>query len=137
MHISLRMLVSACVFAALGAVAEGHHSIASVYDGSKSVSLEGTISKFEFVNPHPVLTIDVADASGNVQPWRLEMDNRSELAGIGMTSQTLKPGERVVVSGSPARAQSRSIYLWKLDRPSDGFGYEQVGGTPRIRSRSR
>ena len=120
-----------------GALVETHHSIASVYDGSKSVKLEGTISKFEFVNPHPVLTIEVVNATGTPEPWRLEMDNRSELAGIGITTQTFNPGDRVVVAGSPARSQSRSIYLLKLDRPADGFGYEQVGGTPRIRARSR
>ena len=120
-----------------GALVEAHHSIASVYDGSKSVKLEGTISKFEFVNPHPVLTIDVVNTDGNAEPWRLEMDNRSELAGIGVTTQTFKPGDRVVVAGSPARSQSRSLYLLKLERPADGFGYEQVGGSPRIRSHSR
>jgi hypothetical protein len=120
-----------------GALVEAHHSIASVYDGSKSVKLEGTISKFEFVNPHPVLTIDVVSAEGTAEPWRLEMDNRSELAGIGVTTQTFKPGDRVVVAGSPARSMVRSIYLLKLERPADGFGYEQVGGSPRIRSRSR
>ena len=130
----LALLGSLAVF---GVAAEAHHSIASVYDGSKSVKLEGTISKFEFVNPHPVLTIEVVNATGTPEPWRLEMDNRSELAGIGITTQTFIPGDRVVVAGSPARSQSRSIYLLKLDRPADGFGYEQIGGSPRIRSRSR
>ena len=120
-----------------GALVEAHHSIASVYDGSKSVKLEGTISKFEFVNPHPVLTIDVVSQEGNAEPWRLEMDNRSELAAIGVTTQTFKPGDLVVVAGSPARSQPRGLYLLKLERPADGFGYEQVGGSPRIRSRSR
>jgi len=123
--------------AALGIAAEAHHSIATVYDGSKSVKVEGVITKFEFMNPHPILTIDVVDASGSPQPWRLEMDNRSELAAIGVTSQTFKPGDRVVAAGSPSRSESRSMYLLRLDRPDDGFGYEQVGGTPRIRSRSR
>lgn len=125
------------VMAVFGIVAEAHHSIATVYDGSKSVKVEGVISKFEFMNPHPILTIDVVDASGSSQPWRLEMDNRSELAAIGVTSQTFKPGDRVVAAGSPSRSQARSLYLLRLDRPDDGFGYEQVGGTPRIRARSR
>jgi len=135
--ISQRMFVAACFLVAAGVLAGAHHSIATVYDGSKSVKLEGVITKFEFMNPHPILTIDVVDASGIPQPWRLEMDNRSELAAIGVTSQTFKPGDRVVAAGSPARAESRSLYLLRLDRPDDGFGYEQVGGTPRIRARSR
>ncbi len=62
------------------------------------------------------------------------MDNRSELAEIGMTSQTLKPGDRIVVTGNPARTKSQSLYIRKLDRPADGFRYEQVGSSPRIRT---
>ena len=116
---------------------EAHHSITGAYDLSREMTIEGSVTKFEFVNPHPVLTIDVVSQEGNAEPWRLEMDNRSELAAIGVTTQTFKPGDLVVVAGSPARSQPRGLYLLKLERPADGFGYEQVGGSPRIRSRSR
>jgi hypothetical protein len=111
-----------------------HHSIAGVYDSSRQVTVEGVVSEFRFVNPHPYLLIDVRTAAGNTQPWKLEMDNRSELIDVGMTTETLKPGDRVVVTGSPIRApQSQSLYVRKLDRPADGFQYEQVGSSPRIR----
>jgi hypothetical protein len=131
------LLACVCSGSICAGVLEAHHSIAAVYDGSKSVTLDGTITRFEFVNPHPVLTIDVVNPAGSAEPWRLEMDNRSELAAVGVTAQTFKAGDHVVVSGSPARSQSRGLYLLKLERPADGFGYEQVGGSPRIRSRSR
>src|SRR5258706_5884286 len=49
---------------------------------------------------HPFLLIDVTDAAGTAQRWRLEMDNRSELVAVGVTANTLKPGDRVVVKGS-------------------------------------
>jgi hypothetical protein len=115
--------------------AHAHHSIAGAYDTSRNVTIEGTVAQFHFVNPHPYLTVDVRNDSGDgSQQWRLEMDNRSELVQIGMTAQTLKPGEKIVASGSPGRReQSPSLYVWKLDRPSDGFRYEQIGMTPRIR----
>ena len=61
------------------------------------------------------------------------MDNRRELVEIGFTQQTLRPGDSIVVGGSPARHEARSLYVRRLDRPSDGFWYEQVGATPRIR----
>jgi hypothetical protein len=77
--------------------------------------------------------IDVEDGSGRAQ-WLLEMDNRSELARIGMTSQTLKQGDRIVVTGSPARGGRQSLYIRRLDRAADGFRYEQVGRSPRIRT---
>ena len=111
-----------------------HHSIAGAYDTREQVTLEGVVTQFEFVNPHPFLTIEVTADNGSAQHWRLEMDNRRELTGIGMTAETLKQGDRVVVSGSPSRRQSQSLYIRRLDRPADGFRYEQVGSSPRIRA---
>ena len=63
------------------------------------------------------------------------MDNRHELTDIGMTKDTLKPGERIVVSGNAGHTQPRILYIRKLDRPADGYGFEQVGNRPRLRGR--
>jgi hypothetical protein len=120
-----------------GTVAHAHHSLAGMYDQSRRVALDGIVAQFHYVNPHPYVLLDVKDAGGRTQQWRLEMDNRRELADIGITGETLKQGDRLVVSGSPGRAEPRLLYVWKLDRPADGLDYEQIGGTPRIRIRSR
>ena len=72
------------------------------------------------------------ERDGRAEAWKLELDNRSELASIGMTSDTLKPGDRIVASGTRAFDGSRSIYAYRIDRAADGFWYEQVGSTPRI-----
>jgi Family of unknown function (DUF6152) len=128
------MLLSAVAIAAGGVAAHGHHSIASVYDSSRRVTLEGVIAQFQLVNPHPFLLVEVRDGAGRLQEWRLEMDNRGELAAIGVTANTFKPGDRVVVAGSQSRTQPQSLYVLRLDRPADGFWYEQVGLSPRIRT---
>ena len=105
-----------------------HHSIAGVYDNTRQVTIDGVIAEFHFVNPHPFVVVDVKN-----ERWKLELDNLSELVEVGMTKLTLKPGDRVVVSGSPARSTPpQSMYVMKLDRPSDGFRYEQVGTSPRV-----
>jgi uncharacterized protein DUF6152 len=119
----------------ISGMAHAHHSISSVYDSSRQVTIEGIVAQFQLVNPHPFLLIDVKDDTGKAQSWKLEMDNRSELAEIGVTANTFRPGDRVVVSGSLARSQARSLYLLRLDRPADGFWYEQIGQSPRIRTR--
>ena len=130
-----RWILSFAVGIAISVMAtHAHHSIASVYDSSQQVTIEGIVTKFQFVNPHPFVTMDVTQDSGSKQQWRLDMDNLSELTEIGMTSQTLKPGDRIVVTGNPARTKSQSLYIRRLDRPADGFGYEQVGSSPRIRT---
>jgi hypothetical protein len=126
------MLPCAAAIALMGVAAHAHHSIASIYDSSRPVTVEGIVARFQFIHPHPLLLIDVKDGTGRAQPWRLEMDNLNELAEIGVKADTLKPGDRVVVSGSLSRKQPQSLYLRRLDRPADGFWYEQLGQSPTI-----
>ena len=113
--------------------AEAHHSIAGVYDTSQQVTVEGVVTQFHFVNPHPFVTVEVRQNGGEPQQWKLEMDNLSELIHAGMTKETLKAGDQVVVSGNPVRSKGPNLYIRKLDRPADGFVYEQVGRSPQIR----
>lgn len=112
--------------------AGAHHSIGRVYDGSQEERIEGVVAEFRFTNPHPFLFVEVETETGLRQTWRLEMDNRFELTRIGMTAETFRPGERVVARGSPDRIRPQSLYLRRLDRPSDGLRYEQRGGTPSL-----
>jgi hypothetical protein len=126
------MFVLATAIALGGVSARAHHSISSVYDSSRQATIEGVVAQFQLINPHPFLLVDVTDPAGRAQRWRLEMDNRSELVAVGVSATTLKPGDRVVVKGSLARTQSQALYLLRLDRPADGFWYEQVGNSPRI-----
>jgi hypothetical protein len=123
---------------ALTGPAGAHHSIAAVYDSSRQITVEGRVSEFLFVNPHPVLVIDVAAEGSAPESWRLELDNRSELAAIGVEATTFKPGDRVIASGSAGRKNAQSLYAWKVERPADGLLYEQIGYSPRInRPRAR
>jgi hypothetical protein len=130
-----RILPVALISTLLGAAAEGHHSIAGVYDDRQRKTIEGVVKELQFVNPHPFVIVDVREGGEGSQPWRLEMDNRIELIQVGFTGETLRPGDRVVVVGMPSRSQARSLYVRRLDRPSDGFWYEQAGFSPKIGQR--
>jgi len=131
--------VSLWVVAALmtGGTALGHHSIAAAYDTSQPRTLKGVITQFAFVHPHPFIVLEVRTGSSAPQSWRLEMDNRFELADIGVTADTFKAGDLIAVTGSLGRIQPLTLYIRKLDRPRDGFEYEQVGFSPRISTPSR
>ena len=126
------ILAVAAAIALWAPAVRAHHSIFGVYDSSRQATLDGIVAEFQLINPHPFLFIDVADAAGAAQRWRLEMDNRFELTAIGVNASTFKRGDRVVVRGSLARSQPHNLYLLRLDRPADGFWYEQVGASPRI-----
>ena len=71
--------------------AHGHHSIARVYDAASRVTIEAVVTDFQFVNPHPMIVVEItAVAEGQLVddtdtrvPWTLEMDNRRELAELG------------------------------------------------------
>lgn len=94
--------------------------------------MRGVVVEFRFVNPHPILVIAVQADEGEPESWQLEMDNRFELTRIGVTEETFSAGDEVLVRGSVGVVRARSFYLWRLDRPADGFWYEQRGSTPYI-----
>jgi hypothetical protein len=121
---------------AMAASAGAHHSIAGMYDASRNMTLEGTVAEFQFIYPHPIVVVDVRRGTATEQ-WQMELDNRGELSQIGFTETTLKPGDRVIVHGSPARREAQRLYIRRLERPADGFGYEQIGTSPRIRRLAR
>jgi hypothetical protein len=109
-----------------------HHSFANVYDSERTVKMTGTVREFLFIHPHPFLVVEVQNEAGVRQSWRAEMDNRYELEDIGMTAKTFRPGDQVIISGSPGRSQQLILYLWQLDRPADKLRYKQTGYTPSL-----
>jgi hypothetical protein len=113
-----------------GVTAQGHHSIAAAYDRARPVKLDAVVVEFAMVQPHPFVIVEVK-SGGDAARWRGELDNRHELVAIGMTADSLKPGDRVILSGNAGRTQPQSLYVYRLDRPADGFWYEQVGMSPR------
>jgi hypothetical protein len=113
-----------------GVTAQGHHSIAAAYDRARPVKLDAVVVEFAMVQPHPFVIVEVK-SGGDAARWRGELDNRHELVAIGMTADSLKPGDSVILSGNAGRTQPQSLYVYRLDRPADGFWYEQVGMSPR------
>jgi uncharacterized protein DUF6152 len=130
-RVRVRLLLAFAALSVLTVTADAHHSIAGMYDQSRRVTLDGVIAQYQFVNPHPFVVVDVT-TNGTTQSWKAELDNRWELQNVGMTPTTFNAGDRVVVSGSPGRDRTPLLYVWRLERPADGFLYEQVGTSPRV-----
>ena len=119
--------------AVLAFAAAAHHSISGMYDNARQRTFEARVAEFQFVNPHPFVVVAAdPDATGTEQRFKLEMDNRHELVDIGISADTFKAGDRVVVTGSVSRTDPLNLYLWKLDRAADGLHYEQIGFDPHV-----
>lgn len=101
----MKTFVCGIVFAALPLLA--HHSFSAEYDEKKPVTLKGTVSKFDWSNPHVFLFVDVTDSSGKIVNWALEWESRIELKRAGWSQDSLKVGDTVTVEGSLARDGSK------------------------------
>ena len=101
--------------------AGAHHSFFGVYDGAQVITVSGIVTQFKFTNPHAMMYMDVTDASGKVAKWSIEFDGRLNLSEGGWTANSLKPKERVTVTGNPARdaTATHQMFFRKLTK-ADG-----------------
>jgi hypothetical protein len=86
-----------------------HHSFKAEYDESRVVTFNGTVTKVSWKNPHVMLNMDVKDDSGKVANWEMELASPNGLLRQGWKVDSLKPGDRVVVSGYGARDGSHVV----------------------------
>jgi hypothetical protein len=109
-----------------------HHSFAAQYDSTKQVTLQGTITKVEWMNPHAYFYIDVMDESGKVVNWAVEGGAPNVLYREGWKPTSLKAGDRVTILGSRARDGSNLVNALSFRLP-DGrcvfAGTSGPGGT--------
>ena len=114
---------------ALGAQAYAHHSFAATYLEDQSVTIEGELVQFLFRNPHSFVHVMVKEKDGSMVRYAVEWGGAGQLGGQGVTRETLKPGDHVVISGSPGRNPAdHRIRMVSLRRPKDGFGWGQRAG---------
>jgi hypothetical protein len=90
-----------------------HHGTAS-YDTSKTVTVKGTVTDFQFINPHVLLYLDVKDDKGNVQKWQGELTSPNHLERAGWTRTSLKLGDQITISGYPAKSGANSMWISKV-----------------------
>ena len=81
-----------------------HHGTGIAYDQNKAVVLMGTVTEFEWKNPHSRLFIDTKDASGNVVKWAVEMNSPGVMQRQCWTRRQFKAGDEVKITVHPSKA---------------------------------
>lgn len=117
--------LAAAVLLAGAGPALAHHSFGATYDSSTRVEIEGTVKEFVWRNPHSFLRVDVAQPDQSVKTWALEWGSINQLTSAKLTRTTLRPGDRLVISGQPARDQSSPrMLIVSMRRPADGWSWQ-------------
>jgi hypothetical protein len=88
--------------------ASAHHSFAAEFDSSKQVTLQGSVTKVEWQNPHIWVYLDVKDAQGNPQAWQCEGGPPNTLTRNGWGPNSLKSGDVIVIDGFLAKDGSKT-----------------------------
>jgi len=98
-------IVAALVAQWFAVTLSAHHSAAAFYDASKSVEIRGVVTSWSFRNPHPYLHVEVTDAKGAKNDWKLEFVGPVRLIKVGWSAKTFTPGEVISAKGHPSRAE--------------------------------
>jgi hypothetical protein len=110
-----------------------HHSFAAEYDENKRVTVSGTVTGFNWTNPHAWLYVDGKDAGGRVATWGFEMGSPGGLIHRGWIKTALKKGDRVTVEGYGAKDGSNTANARTVTMP-DGAklfgGFHSTPGAP-------
>ena len=118
------------VAAVIGASsASGHHS-PIIFDQDSVIGIQGTISRFDWTNPHVYVFVEGSGPTGDVVEWQLETDATPILLRNGWTRESLQPGDRVSARANPDRMAARAHGLLVEIEKTDGTILSPTGGLP-------
>jgi hypothetical protein len=90
-----------------------HHG-GSAYDTSHPLTLTGTVKEFQFIQPHPLITLEAKDDQGTMVEWSVEMTAPNHLVHYGWSGKKLKPGDQITVTGLPSKNGLKVLNLRKI-----------------------
>jgi hypothetical protein len=113
--------------------AAAHHSFA-MFDNTRSITISGQVTEYQFTNPHAYLDIDAVDARGAVTHYTLEMTSPNMLTRGGWSSRTVKSGDTVTAVVAPLRDGRKGGLLLELTLPN---GKHMLPGVPNAQNYKR
>jgi hypothetical protein len=95
-------------------VALSHHAQAPVYDGTRTVTINGIVTEFRFINPHAMMAIEVTDDSGTKEVWAIELAGRLSLSRDGWSDDSVAVDEHVTITGHPMHSGANGLWLTRI-----------------------
>jgi hypothetical protein len=129
MKATIGLLVIIIGLSVSGAGLAAHHAFSSEYDENKVVTLKGTVTKIEWLNPHAKFFIDVVNQDKSVTSWEFELASPNSLTREGWDRHTLTVGDAITVSGFAAKS-GRNMASTRSVTTADGKSL--FGGTQGI-----
>ena len=110
--------------------AVAHHSFAAEFDAEKPVTLKGAVVKWEMMNPHGWITMDVTGSTGEKVRWMVETSNPNGLMRLGWTKNSLKPGDQITVEAYRAKDGSNTANAARITLADGRSVFAGSSGTP-------
>jgi len=107
-----------------------HHSFAAEFDAEKPVTLKGTVVKWEMMNPHGWITMDVLGPDGKAARWMVETSNPNGLMRLGWSKRSLKPGDEITVDAFRAKDGSNTANAARVTLADGRKVFAGSSGTP-------
>ena len=111
--------LAACGVLALGSVSVSAHHSTAMYDMAHPVTVSGTVTRFEWTNPHAFVYLDVKNEKGEMEHWEVEMMSLNHLKSYGWMHTTVKPGDVISCTGGRAKSGATAM-ISSVMKLSDG-----------------
>lgn len=104
MRLKVSSLMVSVMLLAMTVTVDAHHAAAPIFHQDREVEVKGVVKSWRFMNPHPLLTIEVTDEKGEKVEWGMHFAAATSLSKRGWSVSTFKAGEVVIAKGHPSKA---------------------------------
>ena len=100
-----------------------HHAVVAEFNLSKPISMRGTLTKLEWVNPHGWIHLDVKGPDGKIENWAFETGSPGRMQKRGLKKSDFRPGMELIIGGFIAKDGTRTAAGWIVTFPDREASY--------------